>query len=389
MTIQIGLERILSDEISKIKGARIGLICNPSAINQKIIHAFDLFYEHKDFELKAIFGPQHGARAEKQDNMIESKDQVDPYTGLPIYSLYSSTRKPTEQMVKDLDILVFDLQDVGSRYYTFIYTMALAMEACMEFNKKMVVLDRPNPIGGIAVQGNILQMHLKSFVGMFPIAVRHGMTVGELAQMIQKEFNVNCDLEVVPMKGWNREMYFDDTGLPWVIPSPNMPTLDTAIVYPGMCLLEGTQLSEGRGTTRPFEIFGAPYIDPWKLLPKMEAHKLKGVFFRPCNFEPTFNKYQGEVCGGFQIHVTDRKTFNPYLTALAILREVKALYPKKFAWKGPPYEYEYKKLPIDILSGDSRIREFIEQGKPLNDFPALWENELEAFKKKRKKYLLY
>jgi uncharacterized protein YbbC (DUF1343 family) len=292
-------------------------------------------------------------------------------------------------MLQDLDLLVFDIQDVGSRYYTFIYTMALAMEACMQLNKKMVVLDRPNPINGESVQGNVLHTHLKSFVGLFPIATRHGMTVGELAKMFQEEFKVNCELEVVKMDHWTRSMYFDETGLPWVLPSPNMPTLDSAIVYPGMCLLEGTNLSEGRGTTRPFELFGAPFIDPWKLLPKLESHDLPGILFRPCFFQPTFNKFSGKMCGGFQLHVTDRQTFDPYLTTLAILREITQLYPEEIDWKVPPYEYEFEKLPFDILSGDSRIREYIEQGKPLNEFKSLWAEELESFKIKRKKYLLY
>lgn len=389
MSVRIGLERILNEKIDLIKGARVGIIVNPSSVNRHIAHTVDLFHDHPKIELTAIFGPQHGARGEEQDNMIETPDALDPHTGLKVYSLYSTTRKPTAEMLKNLDVLIFDIQDVGSRYYTFIYTMALAMEACVEFGKKMVVLDRPNPIDGVTVQGNILNPKLKSFVGLFPIATRHGMTVGELALMFRDEFKVRCDLEVVEMEGWKRSQYFEETGLPWVLPSPNMPTVETAVVYPGMCLIEGTNLSEGRGTTRPFEIFGAPFIDPWELGPKLEAHQLPGILFRPLYFKPTFNKWHNRACGGFQLHVTDRKTFDPYLTTLAILREIQALYPDEFAWKQPPYEYEYEKLPFDILAGDTRIRESIEAGKSMAQIKALWQDELSDFAKEREKHLIY
>lgn len=387
--VRTGLERVLSDSRHLIRGARVGLICNPSSVSRELVHAVDLFHQEKDFELTAIFGPQHGARAEQQDNMIESQDMRDPNTGLIVYSLYSSTRKPTEEMLKNVDILVFDVQDVGSRYYTFIYTMALAMEACVQYGKKMVVLDRPNPINGSDVQGNVLKPKFRSFVGLHPIATRHGLTVGELAELFRNEFNVNCELEVVKMEGWKRGMYFEETGLPWVMPSPNMPTNDTAVVYPGMCLFEATNVSEGRGTTRPFELFGAPFIDPARMGPALEAYRLPGLHFRPCYFKPTFNKWQGEVCGGFQIHVLDRNAFRPYETALAILRELLVLYPKDFRWKDPPYEYEYEKLPFDILSGDLRIRQGLEKGKPLADIEALWQKELGTFCRKRERYLLY
>lgn len=387
--VRIGLERILAEESHLLKGARVGLICNPSAINTNLDHAVDLFYSHRDIDLKVIFGPQHGVRADEQDNMLETNHGIDPTTGLPVYSLYSETRKPTADMLKDVDILVFDIQDVGSRYYTFIYTMAYAMEACVQHKKKMVILDRPNPINGVDVQGNVLNPKLKSFVGLFPLATRHGLTVGELAHLFRDEFDVKCELHVVKMEGWKRSMFFDETGLPWVLPSPNMPTLETAVVYPGMCLFEGTNISEGRGTTRPFEIFGAPFIDPWKILPGLEKHNLAGVKFRPLNFKPTFNKWVGQICGGFQIHVLDRRAFDPYLTALAILREIRAHYPTQFSWKPPPYEYEYEKLPFDILSGDVRIGEYILEGKPLRDFSALWAEEIEEFKAKRAKVLLY
>src|SRR5215831_16333086 len=263
--MKLGLDLILESRLNLISGCRVGLIVNPASVNSQLAHAADLFWEHPRIRMTAMFGPQHGIKAETQDNMIEWQSFRDKRTGLPAFSLYGETRKPSLDMLVDLDALVFDVQDVGTRVYTFVYTMALAMEAARDNGKRFIVLDRPNPINGVQIEGNILEPGFASFVGMFPIPMRHGMTVGELALLFNKEFGIGCDLEVVKMEGWKRAMWHDQTGLPWVIPSPNMPTLDTAIVYPGCVFLEGTNVSEGRGTTRPFEIVGAPFVDPYQL----------------------------------------------------------------------------------------------------------------------------
>jgi uncharacterized protein YbbC (DUF1343 family) len=339
--------------------------------------------------LKALFGPQHGIRGETQDNMIEWESFVDRRTGLQVWSLYGKSRKPSEEMLADLDALVFDLQDVGTRVYTFIYTMALAMEAARECNLRFIVLDRPNPINGFQVEGAVLESEYRSFVGMFPIAMRHGMTVGELASMFNREFGIGCELDVVRMEGWRREMWYEDAGLPWVMPSPNIPTVKTAVVYPGSVLLEGTELSEGRGTTRPFEIVGAPYIEPFEMVERLMAENLPGVVFRPLSFQPTFNKFAGEVCGGVQIHVTDRSSFKPFLTGAAIISAIRSLYPDKFGWKRPPYEYVFDKLPFDVIAGASQLRQQIEIGTSLAEIEMSWQPSLDRFVERRREYLLY
>jgi uncharacterized protein YbbC (DUF1343 family) len=293
-------------------------------------------------------------------------------------------------MLKDIDAIVIDLQDVGSRYYTFIWTMELCMQACLEMNKSVVILDRPNPIGGHIVEGPLLDLHYASFVGQRPLPVRHGMTIGEIGSYLRNEFYSSLDFHIIPMRGWERKMWFDQTGLPWVMPSPNMPTLDTATVYPGMCLLEGTNLSEGRGTTRPFEIFGAPFIEPGTLVKKLEEIELPGVVFRPMYFQPTFQKHAGKLCGGAQIHVIGRSKFRPFKTGVAVLGAVHDLYPGHFAWKRPPYEYETKKMPIDILAGTGRLRKYIESGEKLDRMEEWWKEESIQFDKEhRKKYLIY
>ena len=284
---------------------------------------------------------------------MEWKSYEHPRLRIPVYSLYAEHREPTAEMLQDLDVLLVDLQDIGARYYTFIWTMYLCMRACEKNGVAMVVLDRPNPINGISVEGPLLDPHYRSFVGLHQIPVRHGKTIGELAQQFRDEAFPKCKLSILPIKNWNREMWFDHTGLPWVMPSPNMPTLDTATVYPGMCLLEGTNISEGRGTTRPFEIFGAPFIDPEKLSSELNALNLPGVFFRENYFQPTFHKFAGELCGGVQIHVTDRDEFRPFLTGVEIIKRIRKIYGKEFQWRQPPYEYEWKRLPIEILIGDA------------------------------------
>lgn len=388
--VHTGLERALKLWPKQLKGARVGLLMHPASVNRKTIHAVDLFKKIKKFTLKALFGPQHGIRGETQDNMIEWEGFRDKQTGLLIHSLYGHTRKPGPQMLQDLDTIVIDLQDVGARYYTFIWTMDLCMQACEAMRKSIVVLDRPNPIGGDRTEGPVLHTAFASFVGLRPLPVRHGMTIGETANYLKNEYYPDLDFHVIPMEGWRRKMWFDQTGLPWIMPSPNMPTPDTALVYPGMCLLEGTNLSEGRGTTRPFELFGAPFIEPELLANHLKKYTLGGVTFRPLWFQPTFQKHAGKLCGGAQIHVTERTTFLPFKAGVAILKAIHDLYPKHFAWKQPPYEYETRKLPVDILAGTDRLRKEIEQEEKLDRMEAWWQEECMEFNRKiRKRYLLY
>lgn len=384
-----GLEVLLERHLDLLRDRRVGLIAHPASVDSRLEHIADLFGRHPEIRLTTLLGPQHGARGETQDNMIEWEDYRDPVTGLPVYSLYGKVRKPTAPMLAEVDTLVFDLQDVGARYYTFIYTMALAMQACAEQDKDFVVLDRPNPINGVDLEGPVLDPEFASFVGLYPLAIRHGMTVGELAQYFNQRFQIGCRLTVIPMEGWKRTLYFEETGLPWIFPSPNIPTVDTAVVYPGMCLLEGTNVSEGRGTTRPFELSGAPWIRPAELVGRLRALGLPGVAFRPVHFIPTFHKWSGEMVGGVQIHVTDRRTFRPFRTGLALLLLYRQLGKDRFQWKAPPYEYETEKLPIDILFGTDRLRRRIEQGAELEELEASWQEDLQEFARTRAPYLLY
>ncbi len=387
--VKLGIERLLDDSKSLLKNQRVGLICNQASVNHEFQHAADLFFEDSEINLVALFGPQHGIRGDVQDNMIETAHVTDKKTGLPIYSLYSETRIPTEEMVKDLDALVFDLQDVGCRIYTFIYTMANAMIACAKFDKKMYVCDRPNPINGIDIEGNTLENEYKSFVGQYEIPVRHGLTVGELARLFNEEFNIGCDLQVVAMEGWQREFYFDETDAPWVLPSPNMPTVETSVVFPATVYFEGTQVSEGRGTTKPFEVIGAPYIDADELAQELEKLKLAGVTFRAVNFLPTFQKHAGKTCGGGFLHVTDRKVFEPVITGIALVKTIYDLYTDEFKWKNPPYEYVYDKNPFDVISGTENTRKFIENGASLETIKLSWQQDVDNFKELRENYLIY
>jgi uncharacterized protein YbbC (DUF1343 family) len=387
--VKIGLDILLESKLDLLQGSRVGLIVNPASINSRFEHAADLFHRHPRINLTALFGPQHGIRGETQDNMIEWRTFRDKRTGLPAYSLYGETRKPTSEMLAAVDVLVFDIPDVGTRVYTFIYTMALAMAAARESGKRFIVLDRPNPLNGVRIEGNILESEFQSFVGMFPIPMRHGMTIGELALMFNREFGIGCELEVVKMEGWRREMWHEETKLPWVMPSPNMPTVDTAVVYPGSVMFEGTNVSEGRGTTRPFEIIGAPYIDPRELIDELEKDNLPGIVFRPLHFEPTFHKYSGELSGGIQIHVIDHNAFKPVITGVAIIGAIRRLYPDPFEWKQPPYEYVYDKLPFDVINGSSRLRDQIESATPPPEIEESWRVGLSQFAGRRETYLLY
>jgi len=385
-----GLDVIEKSWPRKLKGAPAGILVHPASVNKRLDHAVSLLIKSKMFSLKALFGPQHGIRGETQDNMVEWEGFCDKDTGLPVFSLYGHARKPEPSMLKDIDVLIIDLQDVGSRYYTFIWTIDLCMQACAESNKSVVILDRPNPIGGHITEGPVLDVAFASFVGLRPLPIRHGMTIGEIGNYLRNEFYPSLDFHVIPMRGWQRKMLFHETALPWVMPSPNIPTLDTALVYPGMCLLEGTNLSEGRGTTRPFEIFGAPFIEPDILVQHLKRYKLPGAIFRPIYFQPTFQKHAGSLCGGAQIHVSGREEFLPFKTGVAVLKAMHDLYPKHFAWKQPTYEYETEKMPIDILAGTDRLRKDIEKGEKLDKMEEWWQEESSQFNKQyRKKYLIY
>ncbi len=321
--------------------------------------------------------------------MIETAHATDRKTGLPIFSLYSETREPTEEMLRDVDVFVVDLQDVGTRIYTFVYTMANCMRAAKRFGKRVIVCDRPNPINGVQMEGAVLDPAFASFVGQFPIATRHGMTICELGGMFNKAFEIHCELECVTMDGWSRELWYDETDGPWVLPSPNIPTLDSATVFPGTVHIEGTQMSEGRGTTRPFEFVGAPYIDADECAGALLRLELPGVYFRSCVFMPTFQKHAGAACGGVQIHVLDRRIFEPSLAGIAITKIAFDLYGDHFRWKDPPYEYEYDRNPFDLIAGTSRVREAIERGDSLNSIKESWQAELPGFARLREGFLLY
>ncbi|MGQ9609740.1 MAG: exo-beta-N-acetylmuramidase NamZ family protein, partial [bacterium] len=346
--IKLGLTVLLEDELEIIEGKSIGLITNSTGVSERLIDNISLFLKHPDINLKAIFSPEHGLWGAIQDAISINSSKF-TQANIMIYSLYGSIKKPTREMLNGLDAIIFDIQDVGTRFYTYITTMAMAMEACAENKIEFIVLDRPNPINGLTLEGNILSNEFRSFVGYYPILLRHGMTVGELAKFFNDYFNIKVDLHVVKMEGWKREMWFDDTSLFWVMPSPNMPTLDTAIVYPGSCLFEGTNISEGRGTTRPFEIIGAPWINPYELADELNKLDLKGVFFRPLYFIPTFSKYKDQQCGGVQIHVIDRNCFAPVKTSLSIIYIILQIYPNKFNWI---YNSKYF---FDLLIGTDKV----------------------------------
>ena len=365
--MRTGLERLLDDPKRWLAGGRVGLVSNPTATNRELCHAVDLLHAHPGANLTLLFGPEHGVRGAAQD-MIGVSDARDPATGLPEVSLYGeslASLSPKPEHLERVDVLVFDIQDVGARYYTYAATMALCMKAAAEHGVRVIVLDRPNPIGGAQVEGGGISPGLESFCGLYPVPQRHGMTVGELARIYNTTFGIGCDLEVVSIEGWRRESYFDATGLPWVMPSPNMPTLETAIVYPGMCLIEGTNLSEGRGTTRPFEFFGAPFVDGRVLAGELGRLDLPGVVFRPCTFEPAFNKFAGESCGGLQVHVTDRRVFTPYRVGLGVLWVVRRLWPDDFAWRRKAYEFRDDVPAIDLLTGFPAVREAIDRDESL------------------------
>ena len=387
--IKLGLERLLDERVGSLAGVRVGLVCNQASVDHSFRHAADLLHEHSQINLTALFGPQHGIRGDVQDNMIETEHAVDRRTQAPIYSLYSETREPTDEMLRDVDVIVVDLQGVGCRIYTFAYTMANCMRAAKRLGKKVIVCDRPNPIGGEVVAGNVTERGHESFVGQFSLPTRHGMTMGELARLFNGHFGIGCELEVIELGSWSRDLWYEDTDGPWVLPSPNIPTPDSCKVFPGTVHLEGTQMSEGRGTTRPFELIGAPYIDADEYAETLAGLKLPGVVFRSCVFMPTFQKHGGKACGGVQIQVTDRATFEPVSAGVAIVKTAHDLYRDDFRWKDPPYEYEFERNPFDVISGTTEMRAQIERGDSLDSIIESWEPALEDFKRIRQAHLLY
>ena len=387
MRVRLGSERILDS--SALDGKRVGVVCNPASVDGELRHIADRLAGHPRARLAAIFGPQHGFQSDVQDNMIETPHGRDEVRRIPVYSLYSDTREPAPEMLADLDVLLIDLQDVGVRIYTYIYTMANCLKAARRLGLKVIVCDRPNPIGGVQVEGPVLVRGFESFVGMYPIPMRLGMTIGEIARLFNDHFGIGADLEVIAMEGWRREMYFDATGLTWIMSSPNIPTVDTTTVYPGTVLFEGTKISEGRGTTRPFELVGAPWIVAERFADAMNRRGLPGVFFRPASFEPTFHKHARQGCGGCQIHVRDRQTFRPVESAVALLEAFRASDPDRFGWRDPPYEYEHDRLPIDVLAGSPALREQINSGMTAGEIARSWESAVEEFDRIRRTFLLY
>jgi uncharacterized protein YbbC (DUF1343 family) len=387
MRITLGSERLLASPA--LDGRAIGIVCNPASVDHRFTHVADAIARQGRARLAAIFGPQHGFRSDVQENMIETGHAQDALRRIPVYSLYSETREPSAEMLHGLDALVIDLQDVGTRIYTYIYTMAYCLVAAKKHGVRVIVCDRPNPIGGTQVEGPMLVPGWESFVGLYPIPMRHGMTIGELARLFNEHFGICADLQVVTMAGWRRDMYHDDAQAPWVMPSPNMPTLDSAIVYPGTVLFEGTNVSEGRGTTRPFELIGAPWVAAETFADTLNRRGAEGVFFRPVVFEPTFHKHARQSCGGCQIHVTDRRTFAPVLTGILLTEAFRAADPDRFQWRDPPYEYEHTKLPFDILAGSSETREQIEAGVRAEEIARSWTGAVAGFEQVRCKFLLY
>jgi uncharacterized protein YbbC (DUF1343 family) len=390
MTVTLGSTVLLNS--GRLRGQRVGIISNPASVDHQLRHIVDVTLADERLNVTALFGPQHGFRSDVQDNMIETPHAEFEGGGkrrVPLYSLYSETREPTSEMLQNVDTMLVDLQDIGTRIYTYAYTMSNAMRACKRQGIKVLVCDRPNPIGGLEIEGITLEPGCESFVGLFPIPTRHGMTIGELARLFNEEFGIGADLEVIPMQGWSRGMYYDATGLPWVMPSPNIPTLDSAIVFPGSVHIEGTTASEGRGTTRPFELVGAPWIKAERFAAALNARGLPGVYFRPIVFEPTFQKHARVTCGGCQIHVVDRGTFKPVLTGFAVIEEMRAANPESFGWKPPPYEYEHEKMPIDVIAGAKWFRQAIDAGERAETIAERAEPALAAFRQLRQRYLLY
>src|SRR5216684_2558589 len=386
-----GLDVLVSRLPSLLRGRTIGLLSHQASVTRDLTHARSAIGAIRGVKLGRLFAPEHGLTGAAQD-LVSVGAERDALTHLPVVSLYGkrlAQLAPEPRALAGLGALVVDLQDIGARYYTFVWTMALTMRAAARVGLPVVVLARRNPLGGEKLEGNMPDPRFASFVGLHPLPTRHGMTIGELAGYLNDTHGLGCDLTVVPMLGWQRAMLWEDTGLPWVAPSPNMPTPDTARVYPGGCLVEGTNLSEGRGTTRPFEWIGAPYLDGPRLARALERRGLPGVRFRPVGFEPAFHKWKSQRCGGVQVHVTDAARFKPFATYLALIAEARRQAPRHFRWRRPPYEFERVRLPMDLLCGGPAIRRALERGVPLARLETSWRPDLVRFARERRPYLLY
>ena len=386
--VQLGIDNLLATQPAWLRTARLGLLANQASVDADLRHSRDRLIA-AGARITAIFAPQHGYFGEQQANMIESDDFVDQRLRIPVFSLYGQTRKPTEAMLSYIDVLLIDLQDVGTRVYTFGTTLALCLEAARNHDVLVVVLDRPNPIGGHQCEGNLLDLELRSFVGHFPIPMRHGLTMGEMARLYNEAFEIGAPLQVFNMHGWSRNMLYRQTGLYWVPPSPNLPTPESTLVYPGQVILEGTNLSEGRGTTTPFELWGAPYLRPEALEQLLAHEELSGFVLRTARFTPTFDKWQGESCAGFQIHLSNPETYRPYATSLTLLQAVIASHREEFQWIPPPYEYELHHLPIEIILGSPDLHKQLEAGVTIKELERSWERQLREFRQLRVPYLLY
>jgi uncharacterized protein YbbC (DUF1343 family) len=387
--VATGLDVFRDEYWKTLKGSRLGLLSNQASVDSRLKPAKEVISGLLPGQLKALFGPQHGYWGIDQENMIETDHSHDRDLDIPLFSLYSETRGPSPEMLDLIDTLIIDLQDVGTRVYTFPSTLLNCLKAASKLGKRVIVLDRPNPLGGETVEGNLLKPELHSFVGSFSLPMRHGLTVGEMAKIFDRHLNIGADLEIVPMKGWNRHMIWQDTGLNWLMPSPNMPLPVTAQVYPGQVIWEGTNLSEGRGTCRPFEIFGAPFLDTGLITQSLPPDARAGCLLQEVLFRPTFHKWEGEICRGFMIHILDHRQYHPYFSTLVLLKTILGLHKEQFAWKKPPYEYEYDKMPIDLILGDSSLKIKIEKGADLLEIQESWVEELKDFLEWRKSYFLY
>ena len=388
-TVATGLDQFEEKYRKSCHGQSLGLLSNQASVDHNLKNAKDVISALLPGHLKTLFGPQHGLRGEDQDNMVETEDYFDPELHIPVFNLYGNKMDRLPHILDTIDLLIIDLQDVGTRVYTFISTMLYCLKEVARTGKKILILDRPNPLGGITVEGNLLRPEFYSLVGPFALPMRHGMTIGELAYLFNDAFKIGCDITVLPLKGWHRHMLWKDTGLRWIMPSPNMPLFETALVYPGQVILEGTNVSEGRGTCRPFEIFGAPFINPSIIKKRLALKDIEGCYLQEYYFRPTFNKWKSKLCGGFMIHVVNPTIYRPYQTSLALLRTIIELYRDQFAWQQPPYEYEFTKLPIDLIFGDSSIRPALEEGKKIEQLLKSCSKELEGFLELRRPYLIY
>ena len=392
MGVRFGIDVWVKQRFRALEGLRVGAIVNPTSVDASFRHLVDLLHEARGVTLGALFGPEHGIRGEAQYMVAVGDVARDRRTGVPVYSLYGSafeSLSPKAEWLNGLDALVFDIQDVGARYYTYIYTMALSMKAAAKAKIPFFVLDRPNPIGLHLVQGNLVGKRYRSFVGLYELPTRHGMSAGEIAQLLNARERIGCDLTVVRCEGLNRSMSWGQVGRDFISPSPNMPTPETALVYPGMCLGEGTNVSEGRGTCRPFEQFGAPWLSSHDVAEQLNALSLPGVAFRPCSFTPTFDKFKGESCEGAFLHVTDPRTFDPFVTGIAVFQTCRALGGRDFAWRADAYEFVDDIPAFDLLCGTSKVRRGIEAGWPLARIVAGFQDELRPFLALRKQHLMY